>query len=428
MYQGIIIDVKKHHSVVLSEGTYYKIYNKKEMREGMNILFTNKDKIDGADSKTRVVSMFRYASVAAALVVVLMMSLMYYNNNLSVFSVVTMDINPSVEVSLNAKNEVLSVQAMNEDGKSLLDIDVNGLLVDEAIALLVAQAKDKGFVKNDGEAFIVVTAVPIKDKEDSIHIEEIQALIEARVDQHPLLREVTVAILEATEAELETAKEIDIPLPVIVMKSNGKAKKVKTVKEIQNDPELMQVMEQKGNILGNSLQHRNDIQVIFEKLSVLDEDAAEAFLKDVDLNDLTKEELRELKENGKLMLAELKPNKEDKEDKEEDEEDEYYSAYDEGALRVIISKLEAILETQEVDNEGDIQEYLLRARDAIDGDKEDDKVLQEEGRLLLKALRKAGVKMKEDMPDSNDVDHGKEGKPKDVGQNNQGVGKKDSSD
>ena len=324
MHRGVIIDVKKDYSIVLSEGEFCRIQNKSNMIEGMNVLFTKEDKIIKDKKDKRVIPIFRYASIAASLVLVLMMSLVYYNNQIAVFTIVTMDINPSVEVLLNSQNEVIVVKALNEDGKSLLDVDVDGLVIDEAIALLVEEAKDDGYIKNDHDAFIVVTAVAIKDKDDGDHVKEIEALIETSVDETKLLREVTVAILQANEEELEEAKSTNVPLPLVALKNKGKAQNAKSVKEVYGDPELLQEMAEEGKVLGNSLQNRNDIQVIVDKLVELGVDESEFMDSAESLNDLSKEELKELKNKGKELLAEAKQkgNKEDRAEDEDKDKDE----------------------------------------------------------------------------------------------------------
>ena len=72
---------------------------------------------------------------------------------------VSLDINPSVEIGLNAFDKVVDVEAANTDGQALIqENNLLNLSVEEAIDSLVQEATDQGFVKEDGSTVIAVTA------------------------------------------------------------------------------------------------------------------------------------------------------------------------------------------------------------------------------------------------------------------------------
>lgn len=428
MYQGIIIEVKPAYSIVLSEGIYYRIRNKKAMVPGMEVLFTEEDREVNSSTKPSKVSMYRYASLAAAIVLILMMGLMYYNNNLAVFSVVTMDINPSVEVSLNKNNKVISLEALNDDGDYLLDVDVEGLLIDDAIALLVEEAKIDGFIIDDQDAFIVITTVALKD-DASVRSDEIEALLAAEIRDNDLLREITVAVIEATEEELKQAKASKQPLPLVAMKNKDKVKDAETIKEVFEDPSMMEEMAEESNVYskyGNSFSNRNDLNVLLDKLG---EEVGDALIteyvgEDGSLDDLDPELLKDFKNRAKILL--------DGEESSDDSEDEDNV---DGALRAIIDQLKLVVVPEDHKYEGEpqkeIDDYIKLALEALDGKKDDDKALQEEGLNLLKELQKAGIKPPgdevEDSGNQDEIDHG--GKPdKEVPEEKSNNGKNNDKD
>ena len=72
---------------------------------------------------------------------------------------VSFDINPSVELGVNAFDKVVSAQAYNDDGESLLaGVHVRNLSLQDAINGLVEQAGAQGYVRDDGSSVIAVTA------------------------------------------------------------------------------------------------------------------------------------------------------------------------------------------------------------------------------------------------------------------------------
>ena len=70
----------------------------------------------------------------------------YYSSN-KTHSVVTIDINPSIELSLNENNKVLSALALNEDASILLsDLSLKGLTLEEATEIIVNEAIETGYI------------------------------------------------------------------------------------------------------------------------------------------------------------------------------------------------------------------------------------------------------------------------------------------
>lgn len=73
---------------------------------------------------------------------------------------VSFDINPSVELGLNAFDTVVSAQGVNEDGKNLLvDGNLYQYSLQNAMSYLVQQAAEQGYISEDGSTVIAVTAL-----------------------------------------------------------------------------------------------------------------------------------------------------------------------------------------------------------------------------------------------------------------------------
>lgn len=85
---------------------------------------------------------------------------------------VSLDINPSIELGINAFDTVVCAEAANEDGENVLEgQDIEGLPVEEAIDALVQEAADQGFVAEDGSTVIAVTAES-DDEEKALELQE----------------------------------------------------------------------------------------------------------------------------------------------------------------------------------------------------------------------------------------------------------------
>ncbi|MEG1196718.1 MAG: hypothetical protein RSE58_14205, partial [Clostridia bacterium] len=75
-------------------------------------------------------------------------------------SYVSMDVNPSIEYTLNLFNRVLSVRAVNEDGAEILKevnlSDFNNQTIDEAIKLTLNEIAGKGYFDGNMPGGVVI--------------------------------------------------------------------------------------------------------------------------------------------------------------------------------------------------------------------------------------------------------------------------------
>ena len=74
-------------------------------------------------------------------------------------SYVSVDINPSVELGINAFGRVITAEGYNKDGNTILSgVRVKGKNVKEAVSAVVDSATHKGFIEKDGSTVVSITA------------------------------------------------------------------------------------------------------------------------------------------------------------------------------------------------------------------------------------------------------------------------------
>ena len=81
---------------------------------------------------------------------------------------VSIDVKPSVELTLNRMNRVISSYAFNDDGEQLLhEVDLSGRKYDEAVTQLVTALDARGYIQSD--ALVSVTVQTLNsDREASL--------------------------------------------------------------------------------------------------------------------------------------------------------------------------------------------------------------------------------------------------------------------
>lgn len=93
----------------------------------------------------------------------------YYQTPVAYLS---LDINPSVELGVNAFDKVVTAEGYNEDGQTILaGLDVTGSTVNDAVQSLIESADEKGYIAEDGSTVISLTS----ETNDSEKAAELQA-------------------------------------------------------------------------------------------------------------------------------------------------------------------------------------------------------------------------------------------------------------
>ena len=134
-----------------------------------------------------------------------------------VTTIVAIDINPSFEVSVNALDNVVKVEAVNEEAETIEVDDLIGMKVEDAVDLIIQRAGDAGFINIDDldEDFVVVTSISLKDKEED-H-ERIQDRIQDQIKDSEYLQSLNIVSIKATQREKFEAEGKDIPVGLYVI-------------------------------------------------------------------------------------------------------------------------------------------------------------------------------------------------------------------
>lgn len=101
--------------------------------------------------------------------------LIYYYEFNKIVAVVTMDINPSVSLSLNRMGKVIKAEGINEDGKKLLeDNKLKGKSLEKAIDNISDLVIDNGYFSNENNHILVNVEGEIKEDVSKILTNEIK--------------------------------------------------------------------------------------------------------------------------------------------------------------------------------------------------------------------------------------------------------------
>lgn len=144
-------------------------------------------------------TMFRLSSfftkkVAISLMTIFVIALVIIgvNRNLSdpvVASTVTLDVNPSIIITLDEDDYVISVSALNDDGETVVqrNIKYRGLTIEEVVDILITRLESLGYiVTTTDETNVLLIEVSANDDAIRTRVETaFQAKLEHRMGQFP---------------------------------------------------------------------------------------------------------------------------------------------------------------------------------------------------------------------------------------------------
>lgn len=115
----------------------------------------------------------RFGGIAAACVLLVGCAVGFgaYRQNYTVDSVVSLDVNPSVEIQMNRKEKVLDVVALNEDGEQVIDgMDLSDSDLDVAVNALIGSMLQNGYLSELANSILI--SVDNDDAERSVALQE----------------------------------------------------------------------------------------------------------------------------------------------------------------------------------------------------------------------------------------------------------------
>lgn len=143
---------------------------------------------------------------------------------LSPYGTVSLDVNPSIEYSINRFDKVLSVSGVNDDGSDIVSsLDVSRLKykdIETAIDNTIDQIDAEGYFTEDSENYVVVTANTGADA----HTDKLVERLDKTVAKHERIKPITSKV---SDDELRNAHEQGI--------SAGKKMMVDRLDDISDD-------------------------------------------------------------------------------------------------------------------------------------------------------------------------------------------------
>ncbi|MBU5676463.1 anti-sigma factor domain-containing protein [Alkaliphilus sp. MSJ-5] len=298
IHRGSIIEVCHDSIVVITEDcTFERIKKSEGLEEGMEVYFETEDII-----RRRNLTVKNISTVAAAIFLLVITSIYgvsFWNTNYRAVALLSVDINPSIEIKINRNHQVIKASALNEDALGLPLSNLRRRPLVDALQELVKMAEYKGYIKETEPNYILVTAVGLKAyKEDT--------------------KDLTQLLIEGKEKIENISTERGQHIEVVTMESNKE-----TLKRSKEEHISVGKMEVYKNIQNKGLNGNKIKELKNKTVKELIEEIAKIKASKVDEPKIDKKEnsVKESKENNK----DQKEKKEDKDNKEKDNKEKVES-------------------------------------------------------------------------------------------------------
>ena len=174
----------------------------------------------------------RWAPLAAAACLALVLvggggGYYYYSANNAVASLVSLDVNPSIQLEVNKNEKVLSATPMNDDGAEILDgMDLKGTQADVAMYAIIGSLLQHGYVDELANSILITV-----EDDDQARGEKLQQELTAQADAALANAQVNGAVLVQT---LQNSEELSQKAQEYGI-STGKAALIQAIVEGSNN-------------------------------------------------------------------------------------------------------------------------------------------------------------------------------------------------
>ncbi|GAA0470948.1 anti-sigma factor domain-containing protein [Alkalibacillus silvisoli] len=187
MHKGIVIERKKRYHIMLtSDGSFYKAQLENDPYIGEEVVFTP------VEQTSRVLSFLnilqarnRWKALVTVVLSLALIAPLYFWMNSSqtyAYAYVNFDINPSIEFVIDESYDVISAEALNNNGSELLeDLDsFEGRSLEAVSSNVINLSRDLGYLEDDHHILLGVSYVEhlLQDEEPLLYSLSSQLLSE----------------------------------------------------------------------------------------------------------------------------------------------------------------------------------------------------------------------------------------------------------
>ncbi|WP_265444979.1 PA14 domain-containing protein [Acetivibrio straminisolvens] len=154
---GVIIKIEGNEAIVMTDDcSFKKVQKKNGMYLGQKILVPN-DEVVRSENKGIKKAMAAIAGIAAVFLVVL--SLMWVNTLSNIYAYIDVDINPSLNFTIDRNGKVKALDPLNDEAREIIrGVEFKDMLFTEALAQVIELSKVQGIIDENKTNYVLICA------------------------------------------------------------------------------------------------------------------------------------------------------------------------------------------------------------------------------------------------------------------------------
>lgn len=179
--KGIIMELKKNYAIALNdEGVMDKIVFKNDMQVGKKIFYFEDDIISATTTKVNRYNNFIRAVGSIAALFLIVFTFFHTMRTETAFAVVSLDINPSIQIEADSKQNIIKVEGVNTDGKNIDFTDIKDMSLDDGIQKIKEKLVEKKYLDTNNEVLVGYAFIDSKKNQDnSIYEKDLRDAIQS---------------------------------------------------------------------------------------------------------------------------------------------------------------------------------------------------------------------------------------------------------
>lgn len=222
--KGIVVEIKKGNAAVLSDdGAVY------EMKSSGLVLGQIVDVKYRRKPHSKLLT--GAASFVAAIAICTTGAFAYYTPT----DYVSLDVNPSIEYSINMFDRILDVKAVNDNGEEILaSLYLHNMPIEDAVKATINILIKDGYMTNDSNEEILITTSNAKLDKAGKLAKELKKEIQAYINEQPDIA-ATVKVEAVGKGRVEEAKDLGV--------TPGKLNLIQKLQATTEDPKDIKIEE-----------------------------------------------------------------------------------------------------------------------------------------------------------------------------------------
>ncbi|CEP81772.1 anti-sigma factor domain-containing protein [Paraclostridium sordellii] len=171
-YKAIVMEIKEEYVIVMTDdASLVRIKKRDHLKEGSSIIFLEDDILKNSKN----IKDIRNIIIPFMYIVAILMIIVLPNLNKKYYAVITLDINPSIQLNIDKSKKITKILRLNKDAEKINLDDIIGVKLGEGLENIKYNLEKENYkIKND---YALVGFAIIEDSKNATYEKEVKDIV-----------------------------------------------------------------------------------------------------------------------------------------------------------------------------------------------------------------------------------------------------------